>query len=73
MIRKEVQYYGIVVAQVSDTREPGIKPFEDVKEQITRAVTQRKKMDKLKSMAASDKDKQVRAAAAKLVAEMPRT
>lgn len=51
VIRKEVQYYGIVVAQVSDTREPGIKPFEDVKEQITRAVTQRKKMDKLKSMA----------------------
>ncbi len=51
VIRKDIQYYGIVVAQVSDTRESGIKPFEDVKEQITRIVSQKKKMDKLKDLA----------------------
>ena len=56
-IRKDVKYYGMVVAQVTDTREVGIKPFEDVNEKILLTLKQRKKLDKLaqdaKSLAAS--------------------
>ena len=56
-IRKDVKYYGMVVAQVTDTREVGIKPFEDVNEKILLTLKQRKKLDKLaqdaKALAAS--------------------
>ncbi len=56
-VRKDVKYYGMVVAQVSDTREAGIKPLDDMKEKITLTLRQKKKLDKLaqeaKSLAAS--------------------
>ncbi len=51
VVRKDVKYYGTVVAQVSDTRETGIKPLEDVKEKITSILRQYKKLDALKSKA----------------------
>mgnify|MGYP001627138960 CR=1 FL=1 len=49
--RKDVKYYGTVVAQVSETRETGIKPLDDVKEKIRSILLQRKKLDALKSKA----------------------
>lgn len=46
-IRKDVKYYGMVVAQITETREVGIKPFEDMKEKIMLTLRQQKKLDKL--------------------------
>lgn len=49
--RKDVKYYGTVVAQVSDAREPGVKEFDDVVDRIRYTLTARKKMDMLKDKA----------------------
>ncbi len=43
----DIKQYGIVIAQVSDVREEGIKPLADVKEEITTTLKHRKKMDML--------------------------
>lgn len=51
VIRKDVKYYGTVVAQVSDAREVGVKPLEDMKDKIKSILMQRKKLDKLKGQA----------------------
>lgn len=51
VLRQETKGYGMIVAQVTDTREPGIKPFEDVREEIIRKLTVRKKIDMLKNKA----------------------
>ncbi len=51
VIRKDVKYYGTVVAQVSDAREVGIKPLEDMKDKIKSILVQRKKLDMLKGQA----------------------
>lgn len=51
VIRRDVKYYGTVIAQVSDAREAGVKPLADMKERIMRTLTQRAKLDKLKSQA----------------------
>jgi parvulin-like peptidyl-prolyl isomerase len=56
-VRKDVKYYGMVVAQITESREVGIKPFEDMKEKLTLTLRQQKKLDKLaqdaKALAAS--------------------
>lgn len=49
--RKEVKTMGTVVAQVTDSRDAGIKPLDDVKDQIKSILLPRKKLDKLKSLA----------------------
>ncbi len=49
--RKEVKTMGTVVAQVTDTRGTGVKPLEDVKDQIKSILLPRKKLDKLKALA----------------------
>ncbi len=49
--RFDVNNMGLVVAQVSEIREQGIKLFEDVKEEIERVVIQNKVLDQLKSKA----------------------
>lgn len=41
---KEIKNYGYVVAQVSDTREEGLKPLSDVKEEIKDKLLQIKKV-----------------------------
>ncbi|MBK6761024.1 MAG: peptidylprolyl isomerase [Ignavibacteria bacterium] len=51
VIRKDVKYYGTVVAQVSDAREVGVKPLEDMKDKIKSILVQRKKLDMLKGQA----------------------
>lgn len=51
VIRKDIKYYGTVVSQVTDAREVGIKPFEDMKEKITYTLTLRKKVESLKAKA----------------------
>ncbi|MCX6140021.1 MAG: peptidylprolyl isomerase [Candidatus Kapabacteria bacterium] len=51
VIRKDVKYYGTVVSQVSDAREVGIKPYEDMKDKIKSILLQRKKLDYLKAKA----------------------
>jgi peptidyl-prolyl cis-trans isomerase D len=43
----DIKQYGIVVAQISDVRAEGLKPLEDVKEEITATLKQRKKLDML--------------------------
>lgn len=43
----DIKQYGIVVAQVSDVRAEGIKPLDDVKEEILATLKHRKKMDLL--------------------------
>ncbi|NQW29494.1 MAG: peptidylprolyl isomerase [Ignavibacteria bacterium] len=53
VLRKDVKNYGIVVAQISETREVGIKQLEDVKDQITSKLMKAKKLDALKGMAES--------------------
>jgi len=53
VIRRDVDNYGIMVAQIVETREFGIKPFEDVQEEITATVRQQKKLDMLKQKAES--------------------
>ncbi len=49
--RIDIERTGLVVAQLTNIREKGIKPFEDVKEDIQRTLTLRKKLDMLKSKA----------------------
>lgn len=49
--RKEIKYYGTVVAQISDVREAGIKTLDDVKERIERILTERAKLNKLEAQA----------------------
>ncbi|MBI2793359.1 MAG: peptidylprolyl isomerase [Ignavibacteria bacterium] len=51
VIRKDVKYYGLVLAQITDVREAGIKPFEDVKEEIETNVKRIKKLEKVKKLA----------------------
>jgi parvulin-like peptidyl-prolyl isomerase len=50
-IRREVKYYGTVIAQVSDVREAGIMPLQDVRERIVRVLTERAKLKKLEAQA----------------------
>ncbi len=47
----ELKYYGVVIAQVSGARQPGIKPLEDMKEEIKSRLMRIKKLDMLKSKA----------------------
>ncbi|MBM4178594.1 MAG: hypothetical protein FJ211_04590 [Ignavibacteria bacterium] len=49
--RREIKYYGTVVAQVSDQREAGIKTLADMRERIKRTLTDRMKLQKLESQA----------------------
>jgi len=49
--RKEVKTMGTVVAQITDTREKGVKPLEDVKDEVKSILLPRKKLDKLKPLA----------------------
>jgi parvulin-like peptidyl-prolyl isomerase len=49
----ELKYYGIVVAQVTGKRESGLRPFEDMKEELAQKVIFKKKMNILKSKANS--------------------
>lgn len=51
VVRKDVKQYGLVLAQITEVREPGIKPFEDVKEEITAQVKRIKKLDMVKKLA----------------------
>ncbi|GAB1430097.1 peptidylprolyl isomerase [Ignavibacteria bacterium] len=48
---KEIKNYGYVVAQVSDTREKGVKPLSDVKEEIKEKLLQIKKVKSLEGKA----------------------
>lgn len=47
----ELRFYGYTVVQVSDAREKGIKPLEDVKDQIRDRLLMRKRIDALKARA----------------------
>ncbi len=47
---------GYVVAQITDIKEAGIKPFEEVKKIIERKVVLKKKMDKAKEIAQNIKN-----------------
>lgn len=49
----ELKYYGIVVAQITGKRESGLRPFEDMKEELAAKVIFKKKMNILKSKANS--------------------
>lgn len=49
--RREIKYYGTVVAQVSDVRENGIKPLEDVKDRIRGILVERARVNKLEAQA----------------------
>lgn len=59
VIRRDIKYYGTVIAQVSDVREAGVKPLADMKDKIKRILTERAKLAKLESQA-----KQIASAAA---------
>jgi len=52
-IRRDLKQHGTVVAQVTDTREPGVKPLEDVKDIIKSRLIRKKKVDQLASLARS--------------------
>ncbi len=41
----ELERYGIILAQVSDAREVGFKPLDDVREEISRRIIKRKQLD----------------------------
>lgn len=41
----ELERYGIILAQVSDAREVGFKPLDDVREEISRRIVKRKQLD----------------------------
>lgn len=58
-VRRDVKYYGTVVAQISDTREAGVKPLKDVRDRIVRMLTEKAKLAKLEAQA-----KQIASAAA---------
>ncbi|HYF01819.1 MAG TPA: peptidylprolyl isomerase [Patescibacteria group bacterium] len=47
----ELKHYGIVIAQVTGTRQPGIRPLEDMKEEVKSRLAKIKKLDYLKSKA----------------------
>lgn len=47
----ELRFYGYTVVQVSAVREKGIKPLEDVKDQIRDRLLAWKRVDKLKEQA----------------------
>lgn len=47
----ELEFFGIVVVQVDEERQAGIKPFEDVKAEVERKVIKIKKLNLLKSKA----------------------
>lgn len=49
----ELKFYGIVVAQITGKREAGLRPFEDMKEELAQKVIFKKKMNILKSKANS--------------------
>lgn len=49
--RKDIKYYGLVIAQLTETREAGIKQFDDVKDEIKPNVVRMKKLDYLKTLA----------------------
>lgn len=49
----EVKRYGIVVVQVSDSRQPGLKPLVDMKDEIKERLKRIKKLDILKAKAES--------------------
>jgi peptidyl-prolyl cis-trans isomerase D len=49
----ELKYYGIVVAQITGKRDAGLRPFEDMKEELAQKVIFKKKMNILKSKANS--------------------
>jgi parvulin-like peptidyl-prolyl isomerase len=51
VIRRDIKYYGTVIAQVSDARESGVKPLADVKDKIKRILSERAKLAKLESQA----------------------
>lgn len=44
----ELDFYGYIVAQVSEVREAGVKPLEDVKEEITNKLIKSKRLDGIK-------------------------
>jgi parvulin-like peptidyl-prolyl isomerase len=44
----ELKFYGVVIAQVTGARQPGIKPLEDMKEEIRNRLVKIKKLDVLK-------------------------
>jgi len=52
-VRRDLKQYGTVVAQVTDTREPGVKPLDDVKDIIKSRLVRKKKVDQLASLARS--------------------
>jgi parvulin-like peptidyl-prolyl isomerase len=47
----ELKMYGIIVAQVSGKRKPGIAPLEDKKDEIKNILIHRKQLDMLKEQA----------------------
>ena len=49
----ELKFYGLVVAQLTGKRESGLRPFEDMKEELAQKVIFKKKMNILKSKANS--------------------
>lgn len=49
--RIDVDRLGLVVAQLTEIRQKGLKPFEDVKEEIERTLRVQKKLDMLKAKA----------------------
>jgi parvulin-like peptidyl-prolyl isomerase len=51
VIRRDIKYYGTVIAQVSDAREAGVKPLADMKDRVKRTLTERAKLAKLESQA----------------------
>lgn len=53
VLRREMPGAGILVAVLSDVRTEGVKPLDDVKEDLRRILVQRKKLDILKDKAAA--------------------
>ena len=53
VIRRDLPNYGIIVGQIVETREYGIKPFDDVVEEVTASVRQIKKLDMLEEKASA--------------------
>jgi len=51
VIRRDIKYYGTIIAQISDAREAGIKPLADMKDRIKGILVQRAKLERLKSQA----------------------
>lgn len=47
----ELKYYGIVVAQITGKRDPGMVPFEDMKDELTKKLMVKKRLRLLKDKA----------------------